>query len=105
MSSTLAGIRASASSKAASAASGSPEPANASSSAGVNSVSTSRARGLRTAARRPKCQPRTVSAAASGRSNPSARKVASVSGSSATPVKTRLPEAALSAGASSNSRA
>ncbi len=67
MSSTLAGMRASASSKAESAASASPDPAKASSSAGVNSVSTSLARALRTAARRPKCQPRTVSAAASGR--------------------------------------
>ena len=66
-SSTLAGMRASASSKAESAASASPDPAKASSSAGVNSVSTSRARALRTAERRPKCQPRTVSAAASGR--------------------------------------
>ncbi len=42
-------MRSSASSKADSAASASPDPAKASMSAGVNSVSTSRARGLRTA--------------------------------------------------------
>ena len=64
-----------------------------------------RARLLWIAGRRPKCQPRTVSATASGFPNPRRRKVDNVSGSSAVPVKTRLPTSEASSGPSSNSNA
>ena len=78
-------------SKARTAASGLPARANASSSAGVISVRLSRAAVERIAAKRPKCQPRTVSVTFSGSAKPSSRSVSSVSGSSSPPVKTRLP--------------
>ena len=100
-SSTAAGMRASAASNALKAASGSPEPEKAASSAGTSSVSTSRAR---------RCEPpgggRNASrgrlVACSGCWKPRPRNVVSVSGSSPTPVNTRLPASSPSVGASSN---
>jgi hypothetical protein len=65
-SSTAAGILPKARSKAARAPSGSAVPPSADRSAGTSSVSTSRARLLVMAERRPKCHPRTVSATCSG---------------------------------------
>ncbi len=61
------------------------------SSSGTSSVRISRARWLRVARSRPWCQPRTSAATAEGSAKPSPFRVRKVSGSSSTPVKTRLP--------------
>ena len=82
-----------------------PSREKASSSAGTSSVSTSRARALCTAARRPKCQPRTVSAACSGRRKPSASQRLQRLGIVGDAGEDEAADAASSPGACSNSRA
>ena len=73
-------------------------------SSGTSSVRISRARWLRVARIWPWCQPRTIAATRAGSAKPSRASVARVSGSSSTPVNTRLPGPAR-LGASSNSSA
>ena len=80
------------SAKRSNATSAAPVAATASSRRGARRVKSSRPRSLRVAAIRPWCQARTVAATAvAGSEKPIRRSVASVCGSSSTPVNTRLP--------------
>ena len=88
---TPVGSRERNSAKRTNAASGFDVPPSAVSRSGRISVSRPRARGERVARIRPWCHDLTVAATPAGSTNPSRRSVAMVSGSSSSPVNTRLP--------------
>ncbi len=85
------------------ASSGAPEASAASSRRGARRVKSSRLRSLRVALMRPWCQARMVPETRAGSEKPMRRRVSNVSGSSSTPVNTRLPKREASASSSGNS--
>ncbi len=85
------------------ASSGAPVAAAASSKRGARRVKSSRLRSLRVALMRPWCQARMVWETRSGSESPIRARVCSVSGSSSTPVNTRLPKREARASSSGKS--